>query len=77
MFLPRALAVCCFAVSRRSLRELKKYQTPEFQAGNISFHLLLLALPLSAELRGELNLQASQLFQTLWSTEVETCEESG
>ena len=77
MFLPRALAVCCFAVSRRSLRELKKYQTPEFQAGNIGFHLLLLALPLSAELRGELNLQASQLFQTLWSTEVETCEESG
>lgn len=32
---------------------------------------------LSAELHSELNLQASQLFQTLWSTKVETCEESG
>lgn len=66
------LHVLLFAVSHCSLGELK-LPNSQFQAGNINFP----PSPPSAELHCKLNLQASQLFQTLWSTEVETCEESG
>lgn len=49
------------------------YQTPSFKLETSTPPSLLLL----AELHCKLNLQASQLFQTLWSTEVETCKESG
>lgn len=62
------LTCCCFLCSIEP--------NPEFHAGNTHFSLSPCP-PLLAELQRELNLQASQLFQTLRSTEVETCEESG
>lgn len=54
----------------------KTSKLPIFKLETLTFPLSPRA-PLSAELHCKLNLQASQLFQTLWSTEVETCEESG
>ncbi len=70
------LHVRLFALSHCSFGEWN-YKTPQFQAGSINFPFLLVPPFFSAELHCKLYLQASQLFQTLWTTEVETCEESG